>query len=428
MRIENWSRNVSFAPKTILSPTNEDEVRSAIEQARKTSSTLRVAGSMHSFTPLNQTQDIYINTDQLQGLISADAALKRARVQGGTKIRTLGKLLFDHQMAQENLGDIDSQSIAGATATGTHGTGLAFGGISTQIAAMTLINGRGEKVSCSETENSQIFKAAQLSLGLLGIVTEIELKTVSPYVLEFTSGKEHIDSILEHFDTYNEQHRNFEFYWFPYSAIAETKFSNTVFNHPPESHPLGKFMDNILENHLFSMISFPTRYLPFLAKPICKLCATFVSTSTKVDWSHQVYAMPRTVKFHEMEYNIPYECFRDVKKECIRAFRKHQFPTHFPTESRFGKADDIFLSPSYDRKSAYIAFHVYRGTEYKKYFKTMEDICLAYGGRPHWGKMHNQTARFFEKAYPKWSEFLAVRQQMDPDGVFLNDYLKEILF
>lgn len=425
---KNWSQNVCFQPREVHSVENETQIVSLIEKARKSKSHLRVLGSGHSFTPLISTQDILLTTEKLQGIISHDVAKKSARVAAGTKLRALGNMLHKCGLAQENLGDIDVQSIAGAMSTGTHGTGIDLGVLPSQISALTFINGKGEKIECSEQLHPDIFKAAQVSLGLLGVITEIELKLEESYILKCISNKETLDTVLNKFDTLNQDARNFEFLWFPYTNTVQTKLTYKLQNSVPIEHKFKDWFDSFIENNVYNFISKPTRFFPGFSQYVAKLSGQLVPTSTKVNWSHKVYATPRKVLFYEMEYAVPYEAFRDVKKECVRVFGQKKFPMHFPTENRFGKEDDIYLSLAHKRKSAYISFHAYKGTDYREYFKTMEEICTAHEGRPHWGKIHNKTAAYFEKAYPKWSDFLAIREQMDPDQIFVSDYMRSILF
>lgn len=426
--IRNWSENVSFCPQEIRSVENQEDIFQVIEHARKSQKKIRVLGSGHSFSPLISTPDILVTTEKLSGLISCDRNQKSACVAAGTKLHALGKLLHDHGLAQENLGDIDIQSVAGALSTGTHGTGIQLGVLSTQIRSLTFINGKAEKIKCSATLNPEIFKAAQVSLGLLGIITEIELQLEDSYILKCVTGKGTIENVIENFDALNQQARNFEFLWFPYTRIVQTKTTVKMPNAIPVEHKFKDWVDSFFENDLYHLLSKPTRIFPKFSKFVSKISGQLVPTSTKINWSHRVYATPRKVPFYEMEYAVPYECFQDVKKECVRAFEKENFYTHFPTENRFGCQDDIYLSLAHNRKSAYIAFHAYKGTDYKKYFKSMEDICAAYSGRPHWGKIHNQKASYFERVYPKWNDFLTIREKMDPDQIFVTEYMRSLLF
>ena len=421
----NWSGSVKSSPQSIEKPSSESEIISLIEKASTEGKTIRPVGSGHSFTPLVQTNDIIVSLDNWQGLISVDKENYTATAKSGTKIHQFSDLAFSHGLAQENLGDIDQQSIAGALSTGTHGTGISFGTLSTQLTEIKLINGKGEFIVCSESNNREIFKAAQIGLGSLGIITEMSFRLVPAYKLKYVGQKENVFDVLQNFERHNAQNRNFEFYWFPYSEVAQTKYSN-ITDEPVDTDKLSYFMDLLVENWLYEALCFPTRYFPSLSKSVAKISSSLLSGSKKVNYSHKVYATPRTVRFNEMEISVPIQAFKEVKTEVIRTFQKRKFNVQFPTENRFVKQDDIWMSSAYGRDSAYIAFHVYRGKEYLEYFKTMCDICSHYEGRPHWGKMHQFDTSYLSKNIPKWDDFMKLRAEMDPKGVFLSPYMKKL--
>lgn len=423
----NWSGSVKYTPTDYHQPATEEEIVKIVGNCIENSKRIRVIGTGHSFTRLCETGETLISLDNYKGIVSVRKETREVTVKAGTKIYEFGLLTHAIGLAQENLGDIDRQSLAGSISTGTHGTGIAFGNISTQVSAVKFVNGKGEVIFCSENEKPDLFKAAQISLGSLGVILELTFRLVNSYKLAFESGKEDLYDVLERYDEINHETRNFEFYWFPHTRTVQTKYSN-ISDKEPKDNRLGLWFDNILENHLFNAVSYPTRYIPSLSASVAKLSATLAGTSGKVNWSHKVYALPRTVLFNEMEYNVPYEAFAEVKKEVVRVFNQKKFDVHFPTENRFVKGDDIWLSPAYGRQSAYIAFHVYKGNPYQEYFRVMEDICRSYDGRPHWGKMHTLRSSTLAEVYPKWNDFLRIRQEHDPQGVFLSEYMKEIFF
>ena len=423
--INNWSGLITFTPNEIHFPSTEIELIEIIQDAQQTKKKIRVIGSGHSFTPLIVSDSILISLDDYAGIINVDKEKMHVTVKAGTKIKAFGIMAYEYGLGQENLGDIDMQSLAGAISTGTHGTGTAFGNLSSQLVAMKFINGNGESIFCSEEINIDLFKAAQVSLGSFGIITELTFKVLPAYKLEFVSKNEHINDVLSQLDAHNNLNRNFEFYWFPHTERTQTKYSNISTKEAYENS-LGMWMDNFLENKLFNAISVPTRYIPSLSKYVAKLSGAMAGSSPKVNWSHRVYTLPRNVKFNEMEYCVPIDAFRTVKKEIIRVFNEKKFQVHFPTENRFVKADEIWLSPSYKRNSAYISFHVFKGKEYTKYFTAMEEICSHFEGRPHWGKMHTKEAKDLSLMYEKWNDFLRYRNINDPDQIFVNHYTQKL--
>ncbi len=423
---ENWSGMVQCQPKEFLAPKTEEEVVKIVQRAANDRRKIRVVGSGHSFSHLVYTKDILINLDNLSGLVEVDREKGEATVWAGTKIKKLGELLFEKGLAMENMGDIDVQSIAGATATGTHGTGITFGNISTQIVGMTIVTGRGEVLYTSATENEKYFKAAQISLGTLGVVTQIKLKLLPAYNLAIKLSKAKFDETLEKLEYHNANNRNFEFYNFPYSDIVQLRETNLTEIQPKKDGMVRYFNDVFLENAVFGALSKFSKTFPRYSQTISKIVAQGAVVTTKINHSHHIFATIRTVRFNEMEYNIPMEHYKEVVKIMRKRFDEHQYRVHFPIENRFVQADDIWLSPAYERFSAYIAIHSYKGMAYEPYFSDMEAIFKEFGGRPHWGKMHNRSGADLASLYPKWNDFHQVRKELDPEGIFLNDYLKGV--
>lgn len=421
--MKNWSEHFEWEPSEVAFPDSEEAIQKIVSRAAKDRKKVRMIGTGHSFNPLWVTKDILISLDHYQGIVSIDMENSFVTVKGGTKLSELGELLFEQGLAMENLGDIDAQSIAGTISTGTHGTGIAFGTISTQVVKLKLINGKGEIVECSETENKSLFKAAQVSLGMLGVICEVTLRCVPAYRLELQNRQESLDKVLYELDFRIQNNRNFEFYFFPYSEKAWTKTSNMANEKPDQVNWVNHFTENVLENRLFKVLcDFATRF-PSQNRRVAKISAASIPNIRKVFQSHRVYATQRLVKFNEMEYNVPIEEHQAVIKALRKAIDKHQFKVHFPIENRVVKGDDIYLSPAYGRDSAYIACHVYHKKDYKMYFGVMEKIFLKHGGRPHWGKMHTLKTKEIADRYPELDKFLKQRNLMDPERIFANQYL-----
>ncbi len=423
---KNWAETVICHPSEIVKPSSEDEITSIIAKAKKEGKRIRVVGNGHSFTALNNTSSILMSLENWQGVLDLDKEKSCVTVRSGTQIKALGELLHQEGLAQENLGDIDVQSIAGAISTGTHGTGVELGNLSTQVEELTFINGNGELISCSEEENHDIFKAAQISLGALGIITRIKLRCVPAYKLELQNVKGSLKECLAHLESYKKENRNFEFYYFPYTDVVQMKFSNITDNDPERGGLMQYLNDIILENGAFKVVSEISRIFPSQSRRVSRLCGSLVGESKRSTWSHQVYATARLVKFTEMEYNIPSVHYTDCMNEIIRKIEKEQYDLHFPIENRFVKGDDIWLSPAYQRDSAYVAVHMYKGMPFEKYLRDMEEIFDHYQGRPHWGKLHYKSPEKLAELYPEWNAFHAIRRKMDADGIFMNDYLASI--
>ncbi|MEO0341711.1 MAG: FAD-binding protein, partial [Bacteroidota bacterium] len=239
--LKNWSQEYNWRPAHIHYPESEAAIQSIIQKAAEEGKRIRIIGTGHSFNPLWVTDQILVNLDKYQGLVDIDSEKNLATVKAGTKLHLLGALLYEQGLAMENMGDIDAQSIGGTISTGTHGTGLAFGTISTQVRKIRFINGKGEIKVCSSEVEPELFKAAQVSLGALGIITEITLQCVPAYRLELINGKEPLQDVLSTFQERIQTHRNFEFYWFPHTQSTWTKTSNIVTDVPDKINAFNYF-------------------------------------------------------------------------------------------------------------------------------------------------------------------------------------------
>ncbi len=422
--MRNWSGFVRFTPRQIVKPSSLDELQRIVSTSGHNGRHVRVIGSGHSFTPLVQTEDILISLDNWQGIEEIDVEKGIVKVRGGTKLRTLGEALLTYGLAQENLGDIDVQSISGAVSTGTHGTGINFGTLSTQVKSLTLVTADGELLECSSEHNPTIFKAAQVSLGMLGIIAYVTLRVVPMKRLHFRGHREGMSECFNNMEKYKQENTYFSFLWAPYTDWVQVKLLNET-TEPVSRQSVFKSYFNkiVVKNWVYWLISESCRLLPRLSKFVSKLAGSSNSITDEVNYSHRIFSTPRMVRFQEMEYNIPAEHIQAVLKEMQECIEVHHFNVHFPIECRFVREDDIWLSPAYQRASAYIAVPMYRGMEYKAYFRHIEDIFRRYQGRPHWGKVHTQTAESLSQLYPHWDDFRRIRASLDPRGVFLNGYL-----
>ncbi|WP_459502447.1 D-arabinono-1,4-lactone oxidase [Bacillus sp. C1] len=420
----NWTGNVEGNPQYMMYPKSIEDVMEAVKFAKEQGKRIRVVGSGHSFTPLVQTREILISLDELQGIVKVDSQSSIVEVWAGTKLYNLGKRLEDEGYAQENLGDIDSQSIAGAISTGTHGTGIQFGSLATQVVEITAVLASGEILVCSEKENPGFWKAFQLSLGMLGIIVKVKLKVIPAYSLIYESKKEPLSTVINKLEEY-KQNRHFEFFVFPYSDDVQVKITNETTGKGRDLK-WHKIKTELLENVAFSLLSKGCKWIPSISKGVSKLSAKVVPNAKTIGPSYQIFATSRHVRFYEMEYSVPADYMKDVVGEICNLIETKKFQVHFPVECRYVREDDIWISPAYRRDSAYIAVHMYKGMKYAAYFTAIEQIFQKYEGRPHWGKMHTMGYKQLQCVYPQLSAFLEVRKEIDPTGLFLNPYVAKM--
>ena len=422
----NWSGSVKCSPDEVLKPRTIDELTKMVGEYGRAGHHMRVVGSGHSFTPVVQSNDILLSMEELQGIESIDAERGSVTVLGGTVLKNLGNMLFEQKLAQENLGDIDVQSISGAISTGTHGTGTRFGTLSTQVEGFTLVTAAGEILECSPDREPDLFKAAQVSLGTLGVIAKVKLRVVPAKRLHYQGQRKKLADCLANLEQYRQENSHFEFLWIPYTGGVQAKFLNETTEPVSKSTIWGNFNKVVLENYVYWLLSESCRLFPNLCKTVCNISAQSIATIDEVNYSHRLFTTPRMVRFQEIEYNIPVEHAVAVINEIQKCIQQHQFQVHFPIECRFVHSDDIWLSPAYERESAYIAVHMYWGMPYRTYFYYIEEIFKRYQGRPHWGKMHTRTAGELAELYPRWHDFRRVRAELDPQGVFLNSYLRDL--
>ncbi len=416
---KNWSGLQQSNPTQFVKPTDVTELRQTIRQAQK----CRVVGAGHSFSSLVCTDDTLISLDSLTGLVRHDKELNQATIQAGTRLKNFGVILDPIDQALLNQGDIDEQSLAGAVSTGTHGTGTSLTCLSGFVKGFQLVTANGEILECNPTQNSTIFEAGRVSLGSFGVLSQITMQNQPRYRL-----KEHIQltplkDILSHMNQWKTEHRHIECMVFVHAQDAILKTLDPT-DEGIKTLPAPWPSDDTLLT-IFSEIA---RKTPYLNPYVQKLLGAFIKPTTRVDWSSVIFPSVRETRFNEMEYQIPAERGLECLAEIVDALRKHKAPVFFPIEYRYVKADDIWLSPFYQQDCASISVHQYHKQDCREIFKIVEPIFWKYGGRPHWGKMHTLTANELKILYPRWYDFLALRQELDPQQKWINSHLESLFF
>lgn len=421
----NWSGLVRATPTAIETPANEIELAAVVRAAEKG---VRVAGSGHSFTPICETSGTLISLDAMQGVVSVDAAAQTATVKAGTKIHALGRPLFDAGFGLKNQGDIDRQAIAGAVSTGTHGTGPALGSLSSEVTGFRLVTAKGEVLDCSAQSNAEIWEAGRVSLGMLGVLSEITLNVRPAYRLKEHNWLMPADECWRQIGALRDAHRHFEFFWFPLSdSVVAKSLDETNEEVPPpcDSEKMRIRGERVSsDQRLFEYGCQAARLFTGLSGPLQRLFTRgAMGASTRARWSHEIFPSPRTTRFNEMEYAVPAVNGVDCIREVAEVIRSRKIAGVFPIEFRFVKGDDIWLSPFYRRDAVTISVHQYNRQSHEPLFKAVEPVFWKYGGRPHWGKIHSLKAEALSKLYPQWDRFRALRKRLDPDTKFLNEYL-----
>ncbi len=425
----NWSGTESATGVELLRPTSADELAAAVKTAAEQGKKLKAVGSGHSFTGCSVPEQVMIRLDGLSSITNADKESGRVTLGAGTGLRKLNAGLAAFDLAMANLGDIDKQTISGAISTGTHGTGARLGGLATQVVALDLVTADGSVLHCSAEENADVFNAARISVGALGVITSLTLQCVPAFLLRAQEMPLPLSEVLSGFDELADGNDHFEFYWFPHTDVALTKRNNRVAAGVGAS-PVGRIRgwvdDELLSNRVFELTNRLAVRRPGLVPRINRVASRALSAREYVDASYKVFCSERNVVFRESEYAVP----REHAVEVIRRLRDwiDASGSHipFPIEVRVAAADDIWLSTAYGRDTAYIAIHQYHRLAHDPYFRAFEQIVSDYNARPHWGKLHTLTAADLHNRYPQFDNFLAVRDRLDPTRAFTNPYTRQV--
>ncbi|MDQ2655058.1 MAG: FAD-binding protein [Chloroflexota bacterium] len=386
----NWSGSLRFTPGRFVAPESEEALAALVAQASRVGQTVRVVGTGHSSSPLVATAGPLVSLRAFRSLNAYDRERCQATIGAGITLHEAGKVLLSLGMAFANLGDIDRQTVAGAFSTGTHGTGLRLPPLAAQLIGGRLITGSGEVVAF-DARDPAVLNAARVSLGALGMLTELQLQLVPAHKLRKRTWCAGIGDCLEHFAALALAHRHVDFYWYPRSDEVKIRTMDPV-DAAPAALPFARLLRE------------------------------------DVGWSSEVTPNVRELRFEEMEYALPVEhgpaCFREVRQR-IKARWRHL--VGWRVLYRTAAADDALLSPAHGRATATISLHQNATLPFREFFADVEPLLRTYGGRPHWGKHHTLRAGELRPLYPAWDRFLEVRQQLDPGGVFLNDALRELL-
>lgn len=385
---QNWSRTVRCAPRAIAHPADEGALAALVRDAARCGEPVRAAGSGHSHTPLVASEGRIVSLEAFAGIRGHDVARCEARIGAGSVLASLGAPLRAKGLALENMGDVDVQTLAGALATGTHGTGRRLGSLSSRVAGLRLVTAGGEALDCSPARHPEVFDAARVSLGALGILTEVTLRLVPTYRLHERIHREPVEVCLERFDDRAERHRHCEFFWLPAKDVAEVKTLDAT-QAPPDPLP-----DRPYE---------------------------------RIDHSDRVLPSAREIRFVEMEYALPAEVGLEAFRELRARMQRRHPDVGWPVEVRTVASDDIPLSPAQGRETITVSVHQGAELPFEAFFADAEDVLRQHGGRPHWGKWHRLGARELAGLYPRWNDFARVRDALDPDGRFLNDHLRRLL-
>ena len=424
----NWAGDEGCRPREIAHPGSIEEIAAAVRRAARDGLRVRVTGAGHSFSDIVCSDGLLIVLDRFQRVLDVDREARLARVQGGITIAQLNAHLAGHGLALENLGDIDVQSIAGAISTATHGTGARLRNIPSQVAELTLVLADGSTLVCSEERDPDVFRAARVSLGALGVVAEVTLRCVPAFTLRGIDAPAPLAVTLDRFQELALGNDHFEFFVFPHCDVALTRTNNRTEEPPrPRGQVAAWANDILLTNHAFGLFCRLGKAMPSRIPQINRVVTKLAGTTRRTDRSDRIFASPRLVRFTEMEYALPREHTTEAVRRVMETIVERGFAVPFPIEVRTVAPDDALLSTAHGRESGFVAVHMYRHMEWRPYFEAVEEIMTGLHGRPHWGKRHFQTAATLRPRYPEWDRFQEVRTRLDPEGRFANAWTDRVL-
>ena len=426
----NWAGNQRAEGITVVEPRDTEAVAAAVVRAANRGGKVKPIGAGHSFTGIGKPQDVQLVLDGMSGLRSVDRQAGIVTVEAGTKLHRLNELLAGEGLAMPNLGDIEVQTVSGAVSTGTHGTGARYGGIATQIVGLEMVVADGSVLTCSADDRPDLWSAARVGLGALGVITAITLQTVPLFAIKAEEGPMALDELLSRFDELTEEYDHFEAYWFPHTDSTLTK-RNTRRPLQEGLEPLARWRewldDEFLSNTVFGWTIALGKRRSSLIRPLNRIASRALGSRVFTDLSYKVFTSPRRVRFCEMELAIPRTHAVEAIRDVVKGVEASGMDVSFPVEIRVAASDDIPLSTASGRDSAYLAFHLPAGVDYTAYFRLVSRILDAYESRPHWGKLHEMDAEVLSRRYPRFAEFLTLRNRVDPAGVFGNEYLDRVL-
>lgn len=419
----NWSGGQSCLPLARLAPQSLDELAQVVRDAP---GKVRPVGSGHSFSALVPTDGTLVSLSYFNGLLGHDPATLQAEFAAGTPMSSMGAALKAVGQALPNMADIDYQTLAGALATSTHGTGVGFGSYASRVTGLQLVTATGEVLDCDSQRHPEVFDAARVSLGALGVATKVRLQNREAFRLRERQWIARTEELLEDVHKHTRENQHWEMLVITHSDYALAVALNET------SDPATPAQDPAKEggNEFVTLIEKLDKYgsdFPAARRALLNSLRHIASFDERVGDSHEIFANVRNVRFNEMEYSVPAEHGPACLREILALIRERDLRTWFPIEYRYVKADDIPLSMFEGRDSCAISVHQHYSMDHHNFFAAIEPIFWKYAGRPHWGKLHTLNARTLQPLYPRWKAFTEVRQALDPQGKFLNAHLASIL-
>ena len=427
----NWSGLEQASGLRVVTPGSAEDVAAEVVRARDAGETVKMPGTGHSFTGIARPEHTLLRPAGLTGIVAVDRDAMTVTALAGTQLKVFNAALEGLGLSLHNMGDIAEQTLAGAISTGTHGTGGRASGLAAQVVGLELVTGTGELLRATATENPDVLDLARVGLGALGVITTITFAVEPLFLLRAEERPMSWADAMASFDDMVAGADHVDMYWFPHSDRMLTKRNTRLGTDLTSADPLPRWRawldDDFLSNTVFGLQTAGLNRVPSAIPAANRFAARLLGPRTYTDVAHRVFTTERRVVFREMEYAVPRAAGLAVLAECRRVFDKSGLKVSFPVEIRVAPADEVPLSTAYRRDSFYLAFHTHHAADHTAYFSVIEEVLTAHEGRPHWGKLHTLGASDFAQLYPRFGDFLDLRDRLDPDRVFSNTYLRRVL-
>ncbi len=424
----NWARNQACTPAGIHMPSSEREVVELVEHVRRHGQTMRVVGAGHSWSDIACTDGQLVNLDRLSHVLSVDPQRGRVTVEAGIRLKDLVAYLLERGLALANLGSVAEQSVAGVISTGTHGTGVGVGNLSSMVESLRLVTGTGDVLELSADSHPELLAAARVGLGSLGVITQVTLKCVPAFNLyerSFTLG---FDEALRQMQSLVDAHEHVKFWWLPHTGRVQVFVADRTERERTPLRLMHRVDDAGLLNPVFAGILALGGRFPAAVPALNWLVAgTYFADYELVDHSHRVFNLPMPPRHLEAEYAFARDQAEDALQQMRALIEWEQIPVNFITEVRFVAGDDIWLSPAYGRDACQIGAYIGDSPRWRAYFEGCEAIATRLGARPHWGKTFFAGREQLRRVYPRFDDFVQVRERLDPRRIFQNDFTRRVL-
>ena len=421
MEWQNWAGNIQFTPNEIVRPTSTKEVVAIVKTGRK----IRCIGTGHSWSELAPTDDILMATDGLNKILSIDREKNQATIQAGAKLEHLNVQLWEEGYAFGNLGSIARQSLAGAVSTATHGTGLDYQILGSMVESFKLVKADGEVLNVDKKADSELYHTALISLGSLGIITEMTINIVPKFQLHEQSGlmgfKEVCDNILD----WLKEENHIKMWWFAHTDKMMVYRYNRTQEPRKDTWFRQKFMDEWVSVYFYRLMLWWSNRKPTRRKWMNRQIVNgLLPDVNRIERSYKVFNVPEPPIHRETEWAFDINLTPTLLREYKQMVEEKGHLINFIQEIRFVKGDEFALSPCYGRDSVYVGAYNADNRDWDRLLADFEALAIKHNGRPHWGKEFNTGTDYLKSVYPKWDEFQTVRKEMDPDGQFMNPMMK----